>query len=75
MAAKKKKIKASGRFGAGYGTRVRKKLNEIESSQRKKQTCPFCEKTGVKREAAGIWNCLKCRKRFTGHAYSLSLAK
>ena len=72
MAAKKKKIKASGRFGAGYGIRVRKRLNEIESTQRKKQPCPYCSKTGVKREAAGIWNCAKCNKRFAGHAYSLT---
>lgn len=72
MAAKKKKIKASGRFGAGYGTRVRKKLNKVESEQRKKQTCPFCKKLGVKREAAGIWNCKKCSKKFASHAYVLN---
>ena len=73
MTAKRKKIKASGRFGVGYGTRVRKKLNEIESSQRKKQKCPHCSKFGVKREATGIWNCKKCGRRFTGHAYSLDI--
>ncbi len=72
MAAKKKKIKAAGRFGTGYGTRVRKKLNEIEALQRKKQICPHCKKAGVKREAAGIWHCLKCGKRFAGHAYVLA---
>jgi len=72
MGAKKKKIKASGRFGAGYGTRVRKKLNEVESTQRKKQRCPHCSKLGVKREAAGIWKCGKCKKRFAGNAYSLN---
>jgi large subunit ribosomal protein L37Ae len=72
MTAKRKKIKASGRFGVGYGTRVRKKLNEIESTQRRKQACPHCSKLGVKREAAGIWNCKKCNKRFTGNAYVLT---
>ena len=72
MAAKRKKIKAAGRFGAGYGTRVRKKLNEIEALQRKKQVCPFCRKPGVRREAAGIWHCQKCGKRFAGHAYVLA---
>jgi len=75
MGAKTKKVRASGRFGAGYGTRVKKVLNEIEFSQRKKQKCPFCSKSGVAREAMGIWHCLKCGKRFAGHAYSLSLAK
>jgi len=72
MAAKKKKIKAAGRFGSGYGTRVRKKLNEIEAFQRKKQKCPYCLKPGVKRQAVGIWTCNKCNKKFTGPAYTLT---
>jgi len=72
MASKKKKIKAFGRFGAGYGTRVRKRINEIESFQRKKQICPHCSKPGVKRVAVGIWNCSKCSKKFTGNAYILN---
>lgn len=71
MTAKKKKIQASGRFGSGYGTRVRKRLNKIETLQRKKQICPYCSKSGVKRESAGIWNCKKCKKRFAGPAYHL----
>ena len=71
MAAKKKKIKAAGRYGAGYGTRIRKRLNEIESLQRKKQPCPYCTKQTVKRVATGIWHCQKCGKKFAGHAYTL----
>lgn len=66
-----KKVKAAGRFGAGYGTNVRKMLNSVESIQRKKQVCPFCNKPGVKRSSMGIWTCGKCGKRFTGHAYHL----
>jgi large subunit ribosomal protein L37Ae len=72
MAAKKKKIKAAGRFGAGYGTRIRKKLNELEEIQRKKQKCPHCLKLGVKRQSVGIWHCNKCGKRFAGAAYVLA---
>ena len=72
MGAKRKKIQAAGRFGAGYGTRVRKKLNEIEKIQRKKQVCPYCSKPGVKRQAAGIWHCKKCNKKFAGSAYILA---
>jgi len=71
MASKTKKIKASGRFGSGYGTRVRKRINKIEGVQRKKQICPYCSKPGVKRVAAGIWHCKKCGKRFAGPAYTL----
>ncbi len=67
---KKKIVKAAGRFGARYGQRVRRKIAEIESKQRKKQICPFCEKM-VKRVSRGIWQCKNCKKRFAGHAYYL----
>jgi len=67
---KTKKVKAAGRFGARYGRRVRTKIAEIESVQRKKQNCIFC--TGVaKRLSKGIWECKKCKKKFTSHAYFL----
>lgn len=68
--AKTKKVKAAGRFGARYGRSVRHKIAEIESIQRKKQQCIFCN--GVaKRASKGIWECKKCKKRFAGHTYFL----
>ncbi len=71
MGSKTKKIKASGKFGAGYGTRVRKKYNKIENLQRKKQQSPFYKNGRAKRIAAGIWKCLKTGKIFAGDAYYL----
>ena len=65
-----KKVKAAGRFGARYGTRVRRKIADVESTQRKKQECIFCKGT-VKRVSTGIWQCKKCNKKFAGHAYFL----
>ena len=67
--ARTKKVKSAGRFGAGYGLRVRKRLIKIEEKQRKKQICPFCKKSGVNRIASGIWHCKKCGKKFTSSAY------
>ncbi|MBU0958019.1 MAG: 50S ribosomal protein L37ae [Nanoarchaeota archaeon] len=64
-----KKIKHAGRFGAGYGKRIRIKLNEVESKQRKKQECPLCKGT-LKREAQGIWKCKKCLKKIAGGTYT-----
>ncbi len=65
-----KKVKSAGRFGVGYGKRVRTKLLKIESKQRKKQICPFCKKEKkLKRLATGIWKCNYCGKKFASDAY------
>ena len=71
---KTKKVKASGRFGARYGKRVRTKITEIEAVQRKKQECLFCN--GIaKRLSKGIWQCKKCNKKFASHTYFLPKKK
>lgn len=72
MGSKLKKTKAGGRFGVRAGTNVRNRLNQVEALQRKKQTCPYCNRPGVKRESVGIWSCRRCGKRFAGHAYMLN---
>lgn len=71
MATKLKKAKSAGRFGARYGKKIRDKLVKVEVKQRIKQTCPFCEKKGVKRISNGIWNCTKCGKKFASNTYYL----
>jgi large subunit ribosomal protein L37Ae len=75
MGSKTKKIKAAGRFGAGYGTKARKNFNVIEDSQRKRQVSPFYAKGKVKRIAYGIWKCMKTGKVFAGPAYTLEETK
>ncbi len=67
---KLKKTKAAGRFGVRYGRRVRTKIAEIESTQRKKQECLFCKGT-AKRLSKGIWQCKKCNKKFAAYTYFL----
>jgi len=64
-----KKTRHAGRFGAGYGKKIKSKLIEVESKQRKKQICPLCNGT-LKREAKGIWKCKKCSKRIAGGTYT-----
>ena len=71
MATKSKKSKSSGRFGARYGRSIRAKLVNVESKQRVKQKCPFCQKLGVKRVSKGIWKCSKCDKKFASDIYHL----
>ena len=59
------------RFGARYGRTVKWNFAKIEAEQRKLHKCPYCNKIAVKREAAGIWQCNKCKSKFTGRAYTL----
>jgi ribosomal protein L37AE/L43A len=70
VAVKKKKIGAAGRLGAGYG-KPKEQLIAVEKKQRAKQVCPFCSGR-ARREAKGVWNCLKCKKKFSGGTYYLS---
>lgn len=69
---KTKKIGHAGRFGVRYGKTIRERFNAVESKQRKKQKCPFCNKLKVKRKSKGIYECLACKKSFTGGAYYLT---
>lgn len=71
MGSKTKKIKAAGKFGAGYGVSLRSEYNSIEELQRKRQPSPYYKKGRAKRIAAGIWKDLKTGKIFAGPAYTL----
>jgi large subunit ribosomal protein L37Ae len=64
-----RKVGSAGRFGPRYGLKLKKKLLEVERKQKKKHACPYCNKPGLKRVAAGIWECPKCGNRFSGKAY------
>jgi ribosomal protein L37AE/L43A len=50
------------------------KLALIESEQRKKHECPTCGKPKVKWQSVGIWECEKCKTKFTSKAYSVRTA-
>jgi len=71
MPSKNKKTKSAGRYGVRYGKKVRVKLVSVETKQRQKQKCPFCNYPTAKRKSAGIWVCKKCKKTFSGGAYYL----
>ncbi len=75
MGSKTKKIKAAGKFGAGYGVRVRREYNAIEALQRKRQQSPLHSKGKAKRIAAGIWKDMRTGKIFAGPAYTLEKKK
>jgi len=59
------------RFGPRYGRTVKFKLAKVEKQQRKPQICPYCDRPKAKRISAGIYECSKCKAKFTGRAYFL----
>ncbi len=65
----------TGRFGPRYGTKTKKIVAAIEALQKRKQLCPFCERETLKRVAAGIWFCKKCKVKFAGDAYLPAIKK
>lgn len=63
------------RFGARYGTRVKYKVGKIEEERRASTECPYCAMHKARRISAGIWECKKCKNKFTGRAYTIGAAK
>ena len=57
--------KSSKRFGSRYGNRIRKNVDEAETRD---EECPECG-ADLERSAAGIWQCSKCDRKFTGGSY------
>lgn len=70
LAKRKSKSGISGRFGARYGTTLRKRWRNVMALEKGKIKCPRCEMKGyVHRTSTGIWHCDKCDATFTGGAY------
>merc|ERR1712170_291325 len=51
---------------------LRKVVKKFEVSQHATYVSPFCGKTSVKRQAAGIWRCKRTGKKMAGGAYQLA---
>ena len=66
---KTKKVGAMGKYGVRYGRKIRQRLLDVEKAKREKKPCPNCQKPGLKRLSAGIWQCKKCGAKFAGKAY------
>ncbi len=69
-----KHVKAVNRVGVRYGRTIRRRVAKVEALQRARHKCPYCNYQQVRREAAGIWVCKKCGKKFTSRAYTVTKA-
>lgn len=64
-----RKLKSAARFGARYGKKVRDRVLKVEREQNKKRICPHCKTGHLKRKAAGLFECTKCKTKLAGGAY------
>ena len=69
MGRKTKKVGSTGRFGARYGAKLRRRVLDIEKRRADPQRCPSCATRALTRKAVGLWNCKKCGLSFAGGAY------
>lgn len=60
----------AGRYGARYGSTLRRKVKEILEKRYSPHKCPMCGFSGrVYRVSVGLWRCRKCGAKFAGGAY------
>lgn len=67
--ARTKKVGSTGRFGARYGAKLRRRVLDIDRKRHEPHRCPSCATRALKRKAAGLWTCNKCGLLFAGGAY------
>jgi large subunit ribosomal protein L37Ae len=67
--ARTKKVGSTGRFGARYGAKLRRRVLDIEKKRNEPTRCPACATRALKRQAVGLWKCKKCDLLFAGGAY------
>lgn len=68
--ARTKKVGSTGRLGARYGAKLRRRVLDIEKKRSEPNRCPACATRSLKRKAAGLWTCSKCGLLFAGGAYT-----
>ena len=71
MAEVKKGLGSVKRYGTRYGRTLKYRLAKIETESKKAQKCPYCAKQKVHRISFGIWQCEKCKNKFTAQAYTV----
>ena len=70
MSKSTEKVGSSGRFGARYGVKVRRRLKDIEENKNRRHECPTCHKLRVQRVSVGVWQCQSCYTKFAAGAYA-----
>jgi large subunit ribosomal protein L37Ae len=69
MSKRTKKVGSSGRLGARYGVRIRKRIADVELQSKGRHECPKCKAVALGRTASGIWACRHCGAEFASSSY------
>ncbi|MGC8913180.1 MAG: 50S ribosomal protein L37ae [Thermoplasmata archaeon] len=69
MSRRTKKVGIAGKYGARYGIRIRKRLQDVESAMKEKYPCPKCTTGILKRVSTGVFECRKCGVKIASSAY------
>jgi len=69
MSKRTKKVGSSGRLGARYGVRIRKRIADIELQSKGRHECPKCKAVALTRDANGIWSCRHCGAKIASSSY------
>lgn len=70
MARRTRVTGIAARFGARYGSTLRKRWRDVMMRRYADHVCPFCGTVGhVKRVSVGLWTCTKCGSVWAGGAY------
>lgn len=51
------------------GIKIRQGLRKIKQTEKKKYTCPECNKQKIRKKSVGVWLCLYCRTSYADNAY------
>lgn len=70
MSKKTKKVGSSGRLGARYGVRIRKRIADVEMVSKGRHECPKCMAVALGRTSSGIWVCRHCGAKIASSSYA-----
>ena len=69
MSKRTKKIGSTGWMGPRYGTRIRRRTQEVDKARRAVSVCPKCSTLSVHRLGSGLWECRRCERTFASDSY------
>ncbi|XP_063519149.1 large ribosomal subunit protein eL43-like [Pongo pygmaeus] len=65
-----KKVRIINKYGTHYGASLQKMVKKIIIHQHAKDTCSFCGKIQIKRQAVGTWHCGSWMEIVAGGAWT-----